>query len=346
MRPISARTPWFAIGFVLMLLAPGAALADAVYLKNGDRISGTVDHLDDEYLEITLPYADEVTLKIEIANVVSIETEGEVDVILKGGALTKARLERVPEGGVILHLQGKAPEKMPLTRLAYIKPAADESGVGVDWSGRVALGVTDTSGNTDTRDAYVEAELKATAKEWRWTTNGRAKYASNSGTQTAGSWLVGTRYDWLFRDEQYLYSRGSAQQDRFSGIDFRWTLGAGYGYKIFDTDDTHFELRAGLDYVDTANTVPPDKSYLAIGWGITFDHWLVEDKLQFFFGQEGFADPKGDDGMIIRSQTGFRAPIVDDLTANFQYNVDYNSDPGPGFKTTDRTYIISLGYSF
>jgi len=345
-HPISARTPWLALGFALAMLVSGTASADAVYLKNGDRISGKVDHLDDEYLEITLPYAVEATLKIEISEVVSIETEAEVDVMLEDGTLTKARLERVSEGGVIVHLQGSAPVKVPLSRLAYIKPNAEESGVGVDWSGRVTLGVTDTSGNTDTRDAYVEAELKATAKEWRWTTNGRGKYASNSGTQTAGNWLVGTRYDWLFRENQYLYSRASAQQDRFSGIDFRWTLGVGYGYKVIESDRANLELRAGLDYVDTSRTVPPDQNYLAIGWGITFDHWLVEDKLQFFFGQEGFADPKGDDGVIVRSQTGFRAPVIDDLTANLQYNVDFNSDPGPGFEKTDRTLILGLGYSF
>jgi putative salt-induced outer membrane protein YdiY len=347
-RSISfARVRRLTLGAALALLTPGAALADAVYLKNGDRISGTVEHLNGDVLEITLPYADDTTIKIDVSEIVSIETDEEVNIMLEDGTLSKARLERVPEGGVILRRgTGVAQATIPLQQLAYIKPSAKESGVGVDWSGGVILGVTDTSGNTDTRDAYVEAGLKATAKEWRWTSGGRAKYAENSGTQTAGSWLVDTRFDWFFLERQYLYARASAQRDTFSGIDLRWTAGAGYGYKVLESGRTNLELRAGLDHVSTKRVVPPNQEYLALGWGITFDYWLVQDRLQFYFGQEGFADPQGDEGLVIRSRTGLRAPIMDDLSANFQVNLDYNSDPGPGFKTTDRTYIVGLGYKF
>jgi putative salt-induced outer membrane protein YdiY len=335
------------LGAALALITPVIALADAVYLKNGDRISGTVEHLDDENLEITLPYADDAKIKISISEIVSIETDEEVDIMLEDGTLSKAKLERVPEGGVTLRRgAGVPPATIPLRELAYIKPKAKESGVGVDWSGRVTLGVTDTSGNTETRDAYVEARLRARTKDWRWTTDGRGNYAENAGVQTTGNWLVGTRFDWLFRERQYLYGRASLQRDTFSGIELRWTVGAGYGYKIIESDRTNFELRAGLDHVSTERVVPPDQDYIAFGWGIDFDHWIVQDRLQFFFGQEGFADPRGDEGTIIRSQTGLRAPIIDDLTANLQVNLGYNSDPGPGFKTTDRTYLVGLGYEF
>jgi len=339
------RARWLMLGAALALMTPVAALADAVYLKNGDRISGKVLRMGGEKLELETPYAGGV--KIDSSEIVSIETEAEVDVMLEDGTLSKARLGRVPGGGVILRRQGGVPPAtIRLEQLAYINPSAKESGIGVDWSGRATLGVTDTSGNSDTRDAYVEAALGATAKGWRWTSDGRAKYAENSGTRTAGSWLVGTRFDWFLRERQYLYGRASAQRDTFSGIKLRWTVGAGYGYKVIESVRTNLELRAGLDHVSTTRVVPPDQDYLAIGWGIDFDYWIVTDKLRFFFGQEGFADPKGDEGVVVRSQAGFRAPIVNDLSANFQVNLDYNSDPGPGFKTTDRTYIIGLGYKF
>ena len=330
---------------VLALLAPGTVLADAVYMKNGDRISGKVLHMDGDKVKLETPYAGEI--EIETGEIDSLETDAEVDVQLDDGTLGKARLERSAKGSVTLHRAGGAPAAtVPLERVAYLNPVAKESGVGVDWSGRANLGLTDTSGNSETRDAYVEAELRATAKEWRWTTNGRAKYAESSGRQTTGSWLAGTRYDWFFAERQYLYARASAQRDTFAGIDLRWTVGGGYGYQIFESDRTNFELRAGLDYVDTTNTVPPDQQYLAIGWGVTFDYWIVEDRLQFFHNSEGFADPRGDEGLVLRAETGLRAPIVDDLSANFQVNLDYNSDPAPGFKSTDRTYIVGIGYTF
>jgi putative salt-induced outer membrane protein YdiY len=332
----------------LAVFVPASASADVVYLRNGDRISGTVDHFAEEYLELRVPHGDDgdVTLKIKVREIVSIQTEKQVEVQLDDGTRFKARLERVPDGGVVVRPADETARTIPLSRLAYINPDAEESGVGVDWRGRVSAGVTDTSGNSDTKDAYLEGELEARAKQWRWKSNARGKYAQQSGTTTAGSWLVGTRYDWLFTERQYLYARATAQRDTFSNIALRWTAGAGYGYKILESDRTNLELRASLDHVTTQRVVPPDQNYLAIGWGIDLDHWLVRDRLQFFFGQEGFVDPKSDEGTIIRSQTGFRAPVIDDLSANVQLNVDYNSDPGPGFDTTDRTFILGLGYSF
>jgi putative salt-induced outer membrane protein YdiY len=342
---IFARARWLVFTALFVLFAPGAALADVVYLKNGDRVSGKLVHKGEDKLEVETPYAGNI--KIDTAEIVSIETEGEVSVMLEDGSTSKARLERAPAGCVTLQRAAGAPAAtVSLDKIAYINPSAKESGIGVDWSGRATLGVTDTTGNTETRDAYVDAELKATAKEWRWTSNGRAKYSENSGQQTAGSWLVGTRYDWFFRERQYLYARATAQRDTFSGIELRWTAGAGYGYKVLESKRTNLELRAGLDHVSTENTVPPNQSYLAFGWGVTFDYWIIQDRLQFFHNDEGFSAISSSEGVVVRAETGFRAPIIDNLAANFQVNLDYNSDPAPGFKSTDRTWIVGLGYKF
>ncbi|MDH3412418.1 MAG: DUF481 domain-containing protein [Gammaproteobacteria bacterium] len=190
---VSALVHALMLAATLVLPMLGAAHADSVYLKNGDRISGKVKHMDNKYLEIKLSYAKEGVIKIEMAEVVSIETDGEVSVMLGDGTLTKARIERAPEGGVILQRPGDiSPVTIPLAQLAYIEPNAAESGVGVDWSGRVILGITDASGNTDTRDAYVEADLKAAAKAWRWTTDARGKRSESEGTTTANNWLNGS----------------------------------------------------------------------------------------------------------------------------------------------------------
>lgn len=329
----------------IAVLAPASVLADVVYMKNGDRISGKVVRMDGVNLTLETPYAGKI--KIGIGEVEALETESEVVIQLEKGTPFKARVERAPVGGVVVVPRGAAPAApVPIAQVAYINPTAAQSGVGVDWSGRAAIGVTDTSGNSETRDAYGEAEIRARAREWRWKSNARGKYAQQSGTTTAASWLIGTRYDWLVAERQYLYARGTAQRDTFSNMDLRWTAGAGYGFKVLETKRTNLELRGGLDYVWTDTVLPPDEDYLAIGWGIDFDYWIALDRLQFFFDQEGFADPRGDDGTIIRSQTGFRAPLFADLTANVQLNVDYNSDPGPGFETTDRAFILGLGYSF
>ena len=47
---------------------------------------------------------------------------------------------------------------------------------------------------------------------------------------------------------------------------------------------------------------------------------------------------------ILRVKTGLRFPMVLNLNATLQYNVDWQNNPPVGFDSTDSSYIVSLGY--
>ena len=50
--------------------------------------------------------------------------------------------------------------------------------------------------------------------------------------------------------------------------------------------------------------------------------------------------------MFVLSQTGLRVPLIDNLNATAQYNVDWDSAPTTGRVRTDKAVLLTLGYSW
>ena len=48
----------------------------------------------------------------------------------------------------------------------------------------------------------------------------------------------------------------------------------------------------------------------------------------------------------MRSQTGFRIPLIDKLNATTQYNVDWDNTPTGGRGSTDKILLLTVGYAW
>ena len=50
--------------------------------------------------------------------------------------------------------------------------------------------------------------------------------------------------------------------------------------------------------------------------------------------------------MNVRSRSGLRVPFVSGLVASLQLNLDWDSEPASGRRSTDATWLIGLGYAW
>jgi hypothetical protein len=133
---------------VLSLSLP--ALADEVYLVNGDRVSGTVVKKAGDILTLKTDFAGEIAIAWE--KVVSVSTEAPVKVQLDDATLLTGTLTRSGDGSVGIAGSGLVQAgQVPVARIALINPPAPENGVKL--SGRANAGVYIAKGNTD-KEAY------------------------------------------------------------------------------------------------------------------------------------------------------------------------------------------------
>lgn len=315
-----------------MLATALAAHADTVILRNGDRLSGKLLHKSGDVLTLKTDYAG--TVGIRWSAIAAISTDAPVTLMLEGGdEITRAMISS----------DGAGP---PLERIVYINPRPEESGRGVSYKGRVSLAATATRGNSSTQRLYGEAAFKARAKAYRYAMTGKIENASDSGDSTASNWRLTGNYDHFIDGDQFAYGRVSLEHDRFKDIELRSTVGGGYGVQFIDTDSTQLSLRGGLELVSLDRSAGSDERYPALGWGLQFSHWLWDHTMEAFHDQDGYLDLEHTGQVSLRTKTGLRIPLSSGMTANVQANVDWESDPAPGRKATDSTWLLGLGYEW
>jgi len=331
--------------FACLAVAGVHAQADEVMLKNGDRITGRVLRKADGILSVDTGYAGKLEIKWD--EVSGLTTDEPVKVILPDDSGVDAKLGASAEGHARLQTGlTPAPIDLPLDRIVYIKPTPVQWGKGVRFGGRVNLGASTTSGNTDSRRLHADAELRWRSRVNRYILDGEINEGEDGGKRTVSNWRAGGEYNYFFRPKNFFYTRATLEHDEFKDIDLRSTLGAGLGYQIFDTDRVQLSVQGGLDYVNVERAVADDESYPAAGWGLRYEQQLFGGKAVLFHAQDGFWSLEQAEDVILRTRTGLRFPLAEGLAASAQVNIDWDNDPPPGRKSTDVATILGLGYGW
>jgi len=319
-----------AVAAALALAAATAANADSLILRNGDRLSGKVLHKSGEILTFETSYAGKI--KIRWSEIRSIETDKPVKLMLKG--------ESEPRSAIL------APDGVELDQIAYLNPLPEESGLGVTYKGRVAVAASATRGNSSASSTHGEGAFNARAKDHRYELRGTVDQAKDTGQTVTSNWRLSGHYDHFLAPKRFLYGRGFAERDRFRDIKLRTSVGAGYGWQLYDSDRTQLAIRAGVDAVATRHNDDSRSSYPAFGWGLQYSHKLWNRKVELFHRQDGFWDLRHTENVTLNTSSGLRIPLESGMTANAQLNLNWERTPPPGVKAVDTTWLLGLGYEW
>lgn len=343
-----SRTLVFAACAVANLACAPAALADTVFMRNGDRLSGRILHMSGGTLTLKTSYAGKLTL--DWKGVASVSTDEPTRLILEDRSVMQTgRLARTQTGHVLLHPTnpGGRERTIALDRVKFLNPTPSESGTGVEYSGHVTASGSRVQGNSSSSAINTEAALKARAKSYRYEIRGSANQASIGGQTVTSKWIASAHVDRFVVDPKHFqYLRGSVQHDRFTDIRLRTALGGGYGWQLIDTDSTKLSIRGGLDVVSVQRYANPGERYPAFGWGLRASHWLWGHRVEAFHVQDGYWNLKHRSNVTLRTRTGLRVPIAEGLLANAELDVDWERHPPPGVKPTDSTLLFGLGYEW
>jgi len=334
------RTAVMIVVSVAALSAVPAA-ADEVVLKNGDRITGKLVELAGGKLSIKTEYAG--TVKIDWNLVDTFSTDAPVYVTI-GDNKVRATVFPGDSGTATLSSEDWLDtDPIELSRLSEMtyepKPA-------VKVSGRINLGASSSSGNTNAENLHASAEVVARSVQNRFTAGGRVNNAKTDGTQTESNWLAYLKYDHFISKKWYASANMDAENDKFKDINLRTTIGLGSGYQFFDTDETRLSVELGVNYVNTDFITSPDQDYPAGRWALDYAQKLFDTESEFFHRDELYASLDDSGNLFVRTITGFRLPIVEGLNSTIQYNYDWDDNPAPGRVKEDKMWLVTLGYKW
>ena len=317
-------------------------LADQVRLKNGDVLSGTILSMEGQTLVLETDYAGRLTIKWD--HVSNVESKTPLQVVLSDQTSLLGQPKPAEEGRMKLKM-GKIVEtaSFDLTEVQAINPQEEK---GVELKGRINLGLTSTSGNTDTESRHLDAEIVARTEKNRYTAGVEYNQEEDHDELTAKNYLGYAKYDHFLTRKWYAYGQTLFEKDEFQDLNLRSTIGTGAGYQFFETETTNLYLEAGPSFVNEDFEMAEDRSTMAGRWALNFDRYFFDDFMQFFHFHEGYQGLEDSDVFVFRSRTGLRFPLSDHLRSTIQYNYDWTKDPPQDEEKEDTKYIITLGYEF
>jgi putative salt-induced outer membrane protein YdiY len=328
--------------FLLGPLSTGA-LADEIYLKNGNHLSGKLLSLGNGQLIFETEYAGKLT--IDWKHVERLNVEAPVTVVLKDGSTLKGTMKpSASVGQMALSTNSiSEPTAVELANVNAINPPQEPP---VKLSGRVNLGYNKASGNTDTENIHGDGELVARSIKHRFTVGGTYNRAEEDNKKSEDNTTGYLKHDYFLNKKIYWYLNGMLEKDEFKDINLRTTAGTGMGYQIFEGELMNLQVEAGPSYVNTDYDKGEDEDHAAGRWAVAFDRFFFEKLFQYYFSNQGFISVSDTSDVLMYTKTGVRFPIRSGFFLNLGYEWDFDNQPAEDTKKSDYRYIMSLGYGF
>ncbi len=330
---------FIAAGIITLLILTPAGAAE-VRLTNGDRLTGEIVKMDAEVIVIKTVYAGKLSIKRD--QVVCVKTTKDHSFLLQSKKVLTGRAECSSLGLLeIVNAQTNTSESLALTDLKAINPPP-----GTRWKGNVVAGGSMASGNTDSRGVNSSAMLQFRADHHRGTIRAKGNYNETNDVIDVQNASGSLKYDYFLSKKLFTYSQGLIEHDKFQDLDLRYTVGPGLGYQFIESSSISLFAEAGISYVNENRAVSVNQDYTSGRWSVGFNWQIIPDRLKFFHLHEGYVRMEDPDEFFLRSQQGFRLPLVQSFYATFEFDYDYNNRPALGKKNSDRRYIFGLTYEF
>jgi len=307
---------------VLLVYVSFAAIArtDAVTLKNGDRITGTLVTIKGGNLELKSDVFGDLT--IPLAQIASFSAEKPAAVMVKG--------------------------EKPLQGRSSWSPRATRKG-GASLSYTVQRGDQQTSNFTTavaaTRD---RPETPTFLRHWRTNyglTMVFSHAAQNDISVTSNTFSTGLRQDYLFAPNDFLF--GLVQFDHIGaqGLYLRQAYGGGYGHDVIKTRRTLFSVLRGItsvhekfftgDYNRGAAALLGERLVIKLAKLVRFDNNVNFYPTLSNSGQYRY-----------ETATTLSAKLSNRFSVNAGVIDFYLSNPAPGSHKNNLAFTTGLGYTF
>lgn len=343
------RITHFSLSLVIFLLINlSASHAVTVYFQNGDRLSGELISLDSSQTTIKPNAGGEVTFNTN--KVKSLETDQTVTVRFKSNRYLTGKI-KPRDNAMIVQV-----DKRELTRTFGVEEIDQifledprnklKKKLSVNLDGELNLGASQQEGNTNKESYHTDGRLRARTLENRYTLSFEYNQEQTNDQLTEENSTVFGKYDHFLSPKWFMYTSSTFEQNTFENLELLSNFSMGMGYQFLETEKRLLSFETGASYTnETYEDTTPSENSLGIRYALNYERQVYESTELFHF-QEGLLG-SGDEGDFdFRSRTGLRFPLAGGFQSTLQFKLDWNQEPTSGNVSTDRKYLLTLGYRF
>jgi len=321
---------------------------DEVHLKNGDRISGKIQHLVDGKLTIKADVAGMVT--VDLSNIQTLSSDEPIEVNLKDQTSFTQKVSSAEFGRFAIEgSESVRAQEFAVADIVSINPPPKPI---PKWTGDISIGVTSTHGNTKTEMISANANFSKRTEKDRTTVSTDYAKGEQEDPDTGEDvtiedwWRVKGKYDYFFSKKMYGYVDGRYEKDAVAELDRRTIVGVGSGYQWIESEDMNFSSEFGLaSLYEKYDNQTDSNSEISFQVGYNFDKKLRKNikfvhDLTYYPALDKFSD------YYLTTTAGVRADFTETFFATAKAILNYDATPAIGAHKTDVKYFLGLGYRF
>lgn len=329
-------------GAAFSLLVALPAMADTLWLDNGDVLRGEILKLDAGKLSFKTQYAG--TIEVDWRYVKTIDSDKSFWVSLIGEKQAHLRQFQGQVSGVaVVDESGRKrtfSAVWPVAAIHLNKPAlADTWQVG----GNLIATMDSKSGNDRKLIVGLEGKLNVDDQWNKNAFNWDIEVESEKGVKTS-EWKLGYAYS-RYLDEHW-FVQGAANQEFDSDADLRTrtSLGGSLGYRFWETAEGTLKTSGGISRLWERYQITDTQQDYALTWIFNYRTRLLEN-LEYSANTRTFFRLNQSTTLINITQ-GIKIGLTDRVSWNLTHTLDYDSDPVENIYKTDNRVKMGIGYQW
>ncbi|MET4895913.1 DUF481 domain-containing protein [Sphingomonadaceae bacterium jetA1] len=210
------------------------------------------------------------------------------------------------------------------------------------WHGRVELGGFVATGNSPNIGATGVVDLTREGLQWRHKLHFQGDYQESLNVTNREHFVASYEPNYKISANSYIYGAAQYESDRFLGYFNRYSASAGAGYSAIRKPTMTLDIELGPAFRQTEFTDARIESALAARGNLNFV-WKLTPAISL--SQTGSAYLQRFNSTV-STNSALNAKVFGPLSASLSYNVQYESEPPAGRRTTDTISRASVVYSF
>jgi putative salt-induced outer membrane protein YdiY len=334
--------------------------ADQIVMKNGDRLTGTIQKSDDKSLVIKTEFAGEVT--VDWSAIQDVKSEQPLHIGLKDGKTVVGPVTTV-DGKLDVSTKNTGTVEVPKDAVTVIRNESEQlaweklqhPGLLEGWNGGVTVGFGLTAGNSETKNLALAFNGIRTGLHDKLTLYAGSIYSTNDLAPaairvTANTNRGGARYDHDITPRMFAFVNADFFTDALQDLNLRQVYGGGLGWHAIKNPNTTLDLLGGIAYTRENYTQPAPAprlihSFVAGQIGDEFMHKLAKSTV---LTQRAYFFPDFQNSGEYRATFDFGTVTKLNKWLGWQntFGDVYVTNPPTGKKKNDVVFTTGLNVTF
>jgi putative salt-induced outer membrane protein YdiY len=326
----------------ILLVIP--AIADVLILDNGDRITGELQSLS----EGKLTWASERfgVIVVKQSTVALVETREQFQISVgRDPAYSNCLLSIQGEQQTMLcdeQVVNIADWRL-VTAIATMQMIERDIG---EYTGRVIVGLEDSSGNSIEQGYEVDSEMQVRYDLIRHRVSVEYDVREREKIRTKNQTKFAYNVDWFFTDDWFFNGNGSYERNEFKALQERKAGGLGLGLQALDSNIMALSMEAGITHFYEQFEKEDNQEFDSLRWNLDYKWVIGGSGTEFFHKHTLFQSFAEGEDWEWESDTGVSLPIKGRLKSIFKLEYDYRNLPAEQDDPIDRVWSLGLGYDW